>query len=1480
MFDVTVSTDFLDAADGDIQPLASRFDFSQFDAVAPMYAQQLADIADPNNAWWSVLRSGEASITATRLMLGATDGDGLEVLGTSFTQIESFADFDGELSSLFANASFSAINLYHSGDRVASLTLTDTGYTLTSGAESIHFKGSLPTSFADMTALLEVISELLYGASSEERLAEIITLMDAYALDELAITTTQQVDGEDVQVPLLSLSQTTSLIKLEVGEAAFTVEGTFPDGAKSIVGIYDDIFAALNADGTVNMGEIADLAITAFQLTDTNGDAVFRFEGDFSGIDFDANGNAVDATLPKPKLIIEGSDSVEPDEGDTVADLVFSDQSHASVQFNLNGGHDIFEIDGRFRGLVYPDLAPTHVDGGDGFDSLLIEDKNGSTAGITVDWAAGDLKAFTGTFDNPAQSYALTFENIERVMVDLNTSGVSIQGDDENNRVQLIGINGFFNFDGGEGWDTMELHRIAFQNGVVGLTFDEALQAFDFELQADGSVNLYQDFGGGPQHVGTLNNIEQVRVLVAEDNVARADWQTTHVFARDLLDLSTVTGTEGEDELLGNNSDNLISGLGGDDIIRGFGSDSTGDTIDAGAGFDYIEVSPGDHSVDGGADFDVLNVLDDGSAFFEVDMVGGTISGFPSETGDASYVTEIDNIEGVVTNSDGDVQITGSGDWIYIGLDTIPNYLSVNNGEGRGRISLRWTETGADTPGVTLEQAQAHWRIVPTDFSGRNFDIYNLVGGEFIKTGELRGITDIQFYDPDAANGRLDMLLTEVQTTDHILEGTSGDDTLTGTDEFEVIYGYAGDDLLNGQGGDDFLSPGVGNATLSGGAGDDVFDIIGAGVDYSGDDALTVDDLTATDDVVEIFDASGRDTLRIYDHPNMTDSWTFIWDGQTVTRETTFGHKTIIDADINGPVIEQVEWVGVDENFNETYSNLLQLIVDQADFTRFDVIFAGTDLADTITAPDISAANVDARWGEIFGNGGDDTITISEQFQYFVYGGSGNDTVTVAQTASDAADRVTQIVHGQDGNDRLTLGRGNDHATGGDGNDTVSGQDGDDSLWGNAGNDLLAGDNGNDLVNGGEGNDTITLGTGEDTIDGGAGIDTLLIDTSGTPANAYVCEIDLSQTTSNVGAVGVSQGRDNVTNIENIQFIGDISLNVTGDGGSNTIDLDAGNDTVNAGDGADAVYAGAGDDDINGGAGDDFLQGGLGNNQIDGGVGTDTALYEGSFANYSITEDGTGFDVTGTGLSDDVDNVELFSFSDQILTAGMIRSNATNGNDTIAGSTGNDTVDGGAGNDSVAGGAGDDEIFDALGDDTIDGGAGSDTVISLSGNNSFVEADEPTVNTDTSLDDYYAGGYGDDDFFAGGGNDVLIGDRGSVFYFGDDTLSGGTGDDILQGSGGADVFVFRSGDGDDTIGTVDLQTVGSATNITDVTVSGADFEVGLDQVDLTDFGYGSKQTVLDQLSDVGGNAVLTTADGTITFFGVASTSLGADDFII
>ncbi|WP_303681268.1 hypothetical protein [Pelodictyon luteolum] len=100
-------------------------------------------------------------------------------------------------------------------------------------------------------------------------------------------------------------------------------------------------------------------------------------------------------------------------------------------------------------------------------------------------------------------------------------------------------------------------------------------------------------------------------------------------------------------------------------------------------------------------------------------------------------------------------------------------------------------------------------------------------------------------------------------------------------------------------------------------------------------------------------------------------------------------------------------------------------------------------------------------------------------------------------------------------------------------------------------------------------------------------------------------------------------------------------------------------DTIDAGDSADVVNAGAGDDTITGGAGNDTLKaeagddritGGSGNDAIDGGTGIDTAVYSGSYANYTITRaaDNSSLiitDTVGTDGTDTVTNVEVLQFS-------------------------------------------------------------------------------------------------------------------------------------------------------------------------------------------------------------------------------------------
>ena len=253
------------------------------------------------------------------------------------------------------------------------------------------------------------------------------------------------------------------------------------------------------------------------------------------------------------------------------------------------------------------------------------------------------------------------------------------------------------------------------------------------------------------------------------------------------------------------------------------------------------------------------------------------------------------------------------------------------------------------------------------------------------------------------------------------------------------------------------------------------------------------------------------------------------------------------------------------------------------------------------------------------------------------------------------------------------------------------------------------------------------------------------------------------------------------------------------------------------------------------------------------------------------------------GTSNASDNVDKSaSVDDEELEAG-------GGDDTVTSGSGDDTVDSGAGDDTVIAGAGDDLIINALGNDTINGGEGADTGVALSGNNSFEEADELTAEDDYTIDDTYIGGFGSDSFFAGGGNDIIIGEKSSSKFGSGDEITGGTGDDLLQGGLGSDVFVFRSGDGRDTIAEIDVASMRTADLIFDVLMNGPDFQVGVDKIKLSGFEFTNAEQLFAQLDDPTslvsmetndlGDTVLTLGDDSITLVGIDHTSLTQDDFI-
>jgi len=188
------------------------------------------------------------------------------------------------------------------------------------------------------------------------------------------------------------------------------------------------------------------------------------------------------------------------------------------------------------------------------------------------------------------------------------------------------------------------------------------------------------------------------------------------------------------------------------------------------------------------------------------------------------------------------------------------------------------------------------------------------------------------------------------------------------------------------------------------------------------------------------------------------------------------------------------------------------------------------------------------------------------------------------------------------------------------------------------------------------------------------------------------------------------------------------------------------------------------------------------------------------------------------------------------------------------------------GSENTNGGSGRDHIINLGGDDTISANGGNDQIAVLSGRN--------TINGQNG-NDLLIGGIGDDTLSGGSGLDVIVGERGTRL-FGSDQIEGGAGNDFLMGGSGADVFVFSQNEGRDTIGELAIDFA----NPINSRVVGADFEAGLDRIDVSAFGYTNASQALAQISDKNGSAVFSDAGTTIVLFAVRTADLSENDFII
>jgi len=241
----------------------------------------------------------------------------------------------------------------------------------------------------------------------------------------------------------------------------------------------------------------------------------------------------------------------------------------------------------------------------------------------------------------------------------------------------------------------------------------------------------------------------------------------------------------------------------------------------------------------------------------------------------------------------------------------------VNNTGVLGLIASSSTITITAVGGGAIDNTKLNELLTTIHFTNTGLTV-GLLDTLSITATDTNGLSS-----SDSANSLLNIGLLHTQgSSSGIQEGTSGNNTLTGTADADRLYGYGGNDTLNGNDGDDLLRGGNGNDTLNGGDGNDII-IGGNGVDFlyggAGDDELDYDNFDAV-----INGGIGLDTLYIA--------------GSGITLDITHNNSSKITG------VEKIDLTGTGNN---------ALILDYNDMLALsntgDVLYVTGNGGDTVT---------------------------------------------------------------------------------------------------------------------------------------------------------------------------------------------------------------------------------------------------------------------------------------------------------------------------------------------------------------------------------------------------------------------------------------------------------------------------------------------------------------------------------------------------
>lgn len=1108
--------------------------------------------------------------------------------------------------------------------------------------------------------------------------------------------------------------------------------------------------------------------------------------------------------------------------GEDGADTIFG----SSENDTLDGGADADVIyAGNSFGLGNNSITGGEtVTTGTDFDTI---DLSTLTTGVTATYSGGEAGTITDGTDTT------TFSEIERLVLTDQADVVNGGGGNEmidagggddtistgTGNDSILGGVGNDSLIGGDGNDTVD--------GGAGNDYVAAFTGNDLLLGGDGNDTIFS-LGGGTDTLDggadadliSIQTLSDVSVTGGETTTTGLDLDRLEIGGSTPLTLtiagaengtitgsgSTITYSEIEQIYLGSGADTInagtesaalyIDGREGDDLFNA--SATTGDnTLEGQAGNDTIFGGSGNEALGGGSGNDHI--------------FGGAGNDSIQSGGDA------DTVEGGLGNDtiDGaqgdDLLDGGEGDDLIFGgdgQDTIIGGIGNDALIGGGDA-----DTFVLTDGFRNDSIQGgETTSTGTDFDRLDFGQITTGGVDVTysanETGTAtEGTNTIAFTEIEAVTltNQADRVDGSLSTSDMVVTGLDGNDSIIGGDGNDSVLGGAGNDFLEGGAGSDTLYGGLGQDTLVGGAGGDFL---------QGDQDSDLADYSDSDAAITIvLDGGGAAGFAAGGHAE---------------NDTIVGIDELIGSDFNDSL------TGYDATHHGTLSN----IIDGG---------AGDDTIDGLGGNDILIGGVGND--SVLGGAGNDTLTGSEGADSLL-GQDGDDLLIGDGLASTTGGQFGIFALASAGTTGI-LNNGTFVFDSSAASTDVQVTD-DETAF-----EDLNNSSGSTLDAGAPQVLTQDITIGSTTYLAGTSIHAIaqsdiVNETTGETGNAWLVQLgptlagnvywsfdiavnngdQITWTSSNTPGVQ-DQVYANTTGLEYIDLVqadgqflasndtlvggigndtliggvGDDSLvagdgadSISGDGGSDIIDAGTGNDTVDAGDGNDQVFAWTGDDSVLGGAGSDTVFGQDGNDTIFGGIGNDYLDGDDAVAGADsiFGEDGDDT-IIGDGGNDTLSggsgNDQIFAGADDDIVVGGT------GNDQLYGEGGNDSLDAGAGNDTVLGGDGNDTIIGFEGNDSVLGGAGDDVINTRTspgtglpdegygaiGNPLYYPADSDAFNDRDTVD----GGIGNDSILTGDDNDVILGGDGA------DTVDAGFDDDEVYGDAGADSL--EGNEGNDTI---------------------------------------------------------------------------------